>query len=51
MKAIVINLLICFSFCMEMPNLKKLNLSSFASAKTGAGYIDISEYKLNDEIH
>lgn len=51
MKAIVITLLICFSFCMEMPNLKKLNFSSFASAKTGASYIDISEYKLNDEIH
>ena len=51
MKAIVINLLICLSFCIEMPHLKKLNFSSFASGKTGSGYIDISEYKLNDEIH
>ena len=51
MKAIIFSLLLFYSFCSEMIEVKNSNFYSFASGTTKLYYIDISKSSQNDVIH
>lgn len=51
MKAIIFALLMLYSLCYEMVEVKSSNFYSFASGTTKVQYIDVSKYGQNDVIH